>query len=819
MRWCAITYRDGQPMKIRLLIAFSWLLFIAQGRPEGIYDFSGGMNTSSSWPFVAGNQGYRCQNFVLDDPVGTLRPRHGFHAVTDSLADYTRIRSLNTYRFQTWDGFLFQVVQRDTVTKECDLYVSDANKYNLNTKLASHLYPNTGQWVNWLGAQYYFNGRQPAIVVTGGPHSFEAAEMIPPGPGQLLAIPLAEAGPLDGEYIYGVVGQIPCSTVVPTWSKRSATLSRAIPVDSGKVRLTNFYAMGADSACAAPDSLWYLLVRTRGNHNDWNEDSLFIVDSLHRANSSTDTIVWIDSLSDTLLDSTRFWNWLRDRLDLAGGDTADFAWNRGQLNKGYALGSMTMISLVSADSGEATILPGTTPGGCHQANLYAYTLLDRETNVQSDTSRLLRIGRAYGQGDSSMTFGVPLPPSGRYYRVVYRAHMLLGEIPLSPADYNPNPWSGYLCPPFYAVDTIYDSTATTWFDNHDPAKVETDNEMYDRQLPANILSGAIIHEAKMYGWDRQRIYASLPDTARFPALTNVAFDLDDGERIYGAMSFEGYIIVYKANSRWVLFTTDGEIYKRSKASKGIGMIAPHSLSQYQGANIYLGPQGVSYEVDSRYRAEKAERQDKYLSDPIRNLLVRDQASMVDAVGIVVGERWLLSLSGTDTTFVYFFRTGGWGIFDFDFADAVLYDTVGTEHAGFEHLWFMKDSDERLYVWDEADSTDNGSPFLAAWEKRWLFRESWGYSTFHSAILQQRSTMQATETVLLTMRDEDSVLVGVLAFDSLASHQYRHGRYATSPANRGFHHLNIGLLVANRPELQIQGLDLDVRPGGLTRPGP
>jgi hypothetical protein len=259
-----------------------------------------------------------------------------------------------------------------------------------------------------------------------------------------------------------------------------------------------------------------------------------------------------------------------------------------------------------------------------------------------------------------------------------------------------------------------------------------------------------------------------------------------------------------------VLTSDGTVYDRSKASFGVGMVAPHSFSRYRGQNLYLGLDGVNFETDSRYRSNKADRE--FLSDPVSNALLRDPQNMIDAAGIVVGDRYWLSYPGSDSSWVYLFKTGSWVLCDFDFYDAVLYDTLNrAEYSAYQDFLFVQDDDERIFHFSEADSTDNGEGFAGVLEKRGIARDPWNVSNVVAVSVQQTSAVQATDTLVIGLMDENGDTLAMVTVDSLDL-MYRK-EYILANDNKAFHHLNVVIELPNRTNLTINALDFDVQPAG------
>jgi hypothetical protein len=698
--------------------------------------------------------------------------------------------------------------------------VSADGGYTLNEELYDWLYPARGVWVNWLERQYYFNGRQEPVVINKGPEDFYAQELTLPAPGQLVAKPIAESGNLDGEYIWTYVMRTPCSTAV--WSKRCGVLSRPIRCYNEKALVNNFQSHIRDSVCSPGDSTDILVLRTKANKTS-GLDTLFRVGLFWVDSGDIWTYNFVDNIADS--DLTVAWRTIRDTayngewFGAGWNSIEEWTWGDSLIfgveydfgygwNNAWSPGSPVTVysdsGCTSGDTVTKAIDVSLETDVTYQ--IYHVLYFDTLTGAVSDTSRgLWTNGRRSGTGIKRVrcrTIGLPLTPTGRWARILIRIDLDPFESPTYP--------SGQTDPYFatrYFIDTIYDSAVTEYVDHLPKETVLLDKGAWQRRITDGLLAGAIVHEGRLFAWDKFRVWPSAYDTAAvFSLLDNIAFDLDDGDEIVTCVSFEGYIVVYKNRSVWILYTSDGVAYNRVKASKGFGCVAAGSIDQYAGANLLLGPEGMLFETDSRYRAQSANRE--YLSNPIKDILLRSIDNMTDAAGKVVNHRYLLSYPGTDTTFVYFLIPGSWGLFTgIDFWHGILYDTAVS---AWEEFWFVKDDDERLFVWDESDTTDDGSAYTATWEKRYLSRSSQIKQSLQRVYLNPEASVPAADSLTIMLTDEEGDSLGTFKapLDKL---------YSRVPIqamnNRVVHHLNMAIQAANRDSLKITGLELELTPAG------
>jgi len=155
-------------------------------------------------------------------------------------------------------------------------------------------------------------------------------------------------------------------------------------------------------------------------------------------------------------------------------------------------------------------------------------------------------------------------------------------------------------------------------------------------------------------------------------------------------------------------------------------------------------------------------------------------------------------------------TGGWGIWDFDFDNAVTYDV--SDGPGFSNFVFTLDGSEVLYMMDGADSTDAGNTIESVWGKRFLARDAWSEKIINGAVLQSDATVEDTATVELHFDSQDGDSLAVAQIDSLNT-TYRKVRLV-SDANKTWNHLNMILKMNGRPNMIVGGIELNVSPAGL-----
>lgn len=847
-----------------LLLCFGALACAQQ--PITITDFSGGMNTSSNWTIVGKNQSQQMLNWVLDDPTGALTVRPGYIVVSGGTAaadtlpsKYGQYISLHSRRFSDGKAFLDAVVTLPD-SGYAKIFRSVANTYyvvkgyetgigwqEVRTQVTK-LHPTRGTWVTFGGNDYYFNGRNRMQVLTRPKVYTEAAPVFPPAPGQPEAKPINLTGSLNGTYMYTILSEMPCSVLVstaPKWADLPGVLSMPTLAIKEKIEISNFWPLTRDSGCTSFSDtvqVWFKILRTRGNSNNFDTDSLFVIDSILRPSKRADTILYTDTTGDATLTAGRYWGLIEH---LSGPRSSrwptpvywDSAAREGNL---CAPGQMGWLYTDSGSNADTVFADGSAFNSA--AVLYTWALVDKQTGAPSDTApSLIVTGDGADQTHENITLYVPPPPSKRYDRVLLRSNIgyripvydtidygfeLLSQpkrtltelierikqaslLPRTRMRYSINSFDTW-APVFYVLDTLTDSTVTTYWDTTGWAELELQHGMYERRVPITHYSGAIVHEQRMFCWDDEGVYVSIPDTPMFAADDEFLFDDGSGEKVVGLSAFEGFIIVYMSNSTWVLYTRDGTIYDQRKISRGFGAVSPHTIVPYGGRQFVLGQRGVAEETGNVYRDNDVTR--SLVSDPIRNILLRPVSSMAAATAGTYVDRILFSYPGSDSTFVLFGKTGGWGLWDFDMLASCLYDSSSVPGVTpSEQFVFSRPNDKRLYALADTVYSDSaGLSYTAVWEKLNLSPNDLPQALSELTLLSTSTVADSVDLTLTIVSDRgDTLFAG--SIDSLQTKFHRERMSAA--ANNVGHWFDITLTAPSAKKITINGLTLKSETAG------
>lgn len=771
-----------------------------QEPPEGFTDFSGGINTNDN-PFqVQDNQFYQLKNFVLDDPKFGLSIRPGIEILVDSVGTIADRFSLHSHRFTDGTGYLLEVRQPYVTDHDSpfgELRVSGKFGYDATTLLDT-VFPGEGNWLTWLGHDFYFDGKSAGYVATKTGDNYVGAPFVPQAPGQLTAIPMDTAGPQNGRYIYAYQIEIPCTTA-GLWSQRCTPLSRVVDLRNQPAWLTGFYPTAADTLCVKDATYEVRILRSRANALDYENDSLFIVDSffLDEADFATG-VSYVDLIDDATV-TGKFWKTIKEAQNAA-------ALSRHLLRTGIVPGtigflkqdSITTDSIYSSNDGLPVI----------GEMLYTYYLFDSLTGAVGDTAAIMPVQTAGGPPFyiHNVVMEIPAPLNGRYWRIIIRAK---ADIQWPSPDAPPLLWN--------IVDTLIDPDSTHYFDNvHDSILDFRGNLFWEREVIEANPQGAIVHESHMFLWDDTRLYQSNSDTAgQVGIFDNLEFDLDDGDRTIGAASFDGYLILWKTKSTWIVYTSDGIIYDREKKSAGWGMASFNSLGSYAGNNIFASPEGILFEAKNPTLDRALQR--SWLTDPIKNIFVRTIAEMAMSSAEVFGDRYYFSFeqvqdADEDTTFVYFFKTGGWVAWTFAMRSPVLYDTLNAVNYGpFNELVFLGElGDQRIYRLTEDDTLDAGQVFEAVLEKRHIGLTNVSAKSLQSISLYKNANTDDTSTLRIDIFDDQGRLLGdslgAVIFDTLS--YFYDKQFVAFESNRVVSSFTIKLKASSHTNLELYALIAD-----------
>ena len=670
-------------------------------------DFSGGMNLADNKWRVQPNQSYRCQNWLLDRPLGSLHPRPGYGPITDSTDSVLAVRSLYAYRWGPYGGRLL------TVTEHADsgwgmLQLSGANAFEPGSTLRTWLYPCDGYWLASSGRLVFFSDRDWPVMIKGLPPNVTCFDLIPDVTGQPF-VRQKKGGNLSGQVIYAYVRRDPISTRAGNdedWSSRTGPLSKVIQTDSSQVRLKGF--LNPYSTAGYHEwQRWVLILRSKLGRLNWDLDSLYILDSVLVPDTVPNGAIAHDlEYIDNALDAT-----LGPAFCAIGKHDADFEdytnWPSFEESDSTAPhGAPIVVTAVALGSGD-TLCNSIVDSGV----FYAYVLLDTVTGSYSDIS-----GACFQPaGDASPTtileqvsIRVPYPPEDEYnpgqtnmVRLVLRAQNRRTDDIRS----------------WYVIDTLKGYNTATSSDTLTWVEMVASRPEFFPSVPDERLRGAVVHDGTAFAWSDFAIYQSKPDSlGQFTYFNSLELDLDDGDRTVRCASFDGNVLAMKTNSTWILKTADGEVYDRTQIIPGLGIIAPRSWASYNGESFFLSKRGVINLSQGQFRQYAL--QSPFISLPIDPLLVRSADEMQHAVGACWRDYYLLTYPGTDTTFAYSLKSKGWSIWTFEFSGAVEYDTLNrTNFTTFEDLIFSRAGDDRLYLLADTFLTDNGDTIEALWERR------------------------------------------------------------------------------------------------------
>lgn len=781
----------------------------------GFANFGGGLNTNENRYFVRDDQFFQLKNIVIDRPLGTASIRPGWEPVIDSLANIYQRHTLHSHRFQDGKGYLFSTTQTFTgLEKTSYALLSHTNAYGYDPfNIIDTVCAIEGRWLTWLDYDFYFDGCSGGKVISRAGNTFTSKPIATPAPGQLEVTPLdtAMAGlNLNGVYIWGWQVEIPCSTDIDDKWGPVSTLSRPTQLRNQPAWLKGFTEIHKDSACSPrPTSYEIRILRTKGDRIEFGSDSLFIIDSFILTESNLpdvkykDVVPEINGIFYRTLDSAQMEfpgrPWLPDST-YSWAKPGRMGWIRRNITE-----SPPGDSILNSMSDDVLV--------------YTYYYLDSLTGTPSDTAPTFQIQGVLNTGFwqiNNITLYIPPSPDGRYWRVLLRTSAASG-FHLDPGNLLP----------FTILDTLTDKDDTLFTDFASDSTLNIrGNFIWQRKVIEATPIGGVVHDARLAVFDKNRVYFSVTDSAgKYGAFENLEFDLDDGDRVIGLSSFDDYLIVYKTRSTWIVYTQDGVIYDRQKKSVGWGMASFNSLSSYAGNNIFLSPEGVLFEGANPTLERSLLR--NYISDPIRNILLKDLDSMFRTYGKVFEDRYYLSHAqtldaGEDTTFVYFFKTQGWTIYDFAMRQMILYDTLRrAEFSPFNELHFLgEDFGQRIFRLTKADTLDDinegiysTKEITAVIEKRHIGLTEPGVKFMDWIQITSEANTQDTSTIVIAIEDEQGSAIGEATFDTL--NNYYDFKYILPTGNRIAYTFRFRLTAKSHTNFKLHALLAKWKNGGMS----
>ena len=254
------------------------------------------------------------------------------------------------------------------------------------------------------------------------------------------------------------------------------------------------------------------------------------------------------------------------------------------------------------------------------------------------------------------------------------------------------------------------------------------------------------------------------------------------------------------------------------------MASFNSLSSYAGNNIFLSPEGVLFEGANPTLERSLLR--NYISDPIRNILLKDLDDMLRTSGKVFEDRYYLSHAqtldaGEDTTFVYFFKTQGWTMYDFAMRQMILYDTLNRANfSPFNELLFLgEDFGQRIFRLTKADTLDDitegiysTKEITAVIEKRHIGLTEPGMKFMDWIQITKEANTDDTSTILIAIEDEQGSAVGEATFDTL--NNYYDFKYVLPTGKRIAYSFRFRLTAKSHTNFKLHALLAKWTNGGM-----
>ncbi|GAF89389.1 unnamed protein product, partial [marine sediment metagenome] len=234
------------------------------------------------------------------------------------------------------------------------------------------------------------------------------------------------SGELDGEYRYMFKY---CRGLTTECFNNDGYITQPIRVDDGRVLLTDFLWVGADSITATPDSIAVYIYRTKANPGSLDpRDSAFYLGYLAVAEDAAelDTFVIIDSIADGSL-GAGLPLFTEERIGIDSVGAYDHRYGAPSY---IGMGAIFTYTAETDTTRDAGIYHGIVPQAETLGVMYAATFIDTVTGIESDTGRSLAIRvnvDSVSTGGKPLNYRLTLPnyPSddSGIVRNLYRAHI------------------------------------------------------------------------------------------------------------------------------------------------------------------------------------------------------------------------------------------------------------------------------------------------------------------------------------------------------------------------------------------------------------
>jgi hypothetical protein len=737
-------------------------------RPYSILVFRGINNSNNELipPEQGTVEAEECLNFDLGQTVGVLNKRPGYKGRYKAGGYF---RGLFGYRTNSGKPRLFGVDSSNGYFDE--IRYSAFYKSALGTTFAAYLFQNaTPRWAVWDDILILMNGKNPPWRWNGT--NWRPLVNAAPGMFEVTAnqYNVSSTYCLNGDYYYAIQNAEPCSCGTSTSWSTIGQITGPVHIDSGMAILYYWPHMTNTDICSVDSSI-YRVLRTRADRTAY--DSFFVL-ATHRFLDTYDqgSLLFQDSTPDVSL-STYAGKW--DTTIHTADTTCDTF---------YHVGQPTWL--------------GTTTGGGGGVGRSMDTLLldyyrygicwyDSSTGMTSPMSPIARIPDIEGGTpkivqDSIIQLGVYIAPT-RYthlWRVLYRAREYKDSARVADSTYQYDwtiPIGGggtgtltveecvsrggnltiisgrYFCRkrswtkwwedqinvhvgPYYPVDTIKDSTTTTYNDTISWMTLES-RDPYLPIIPTGQWNYPTIYQNRLFAAEGSKVYFTAPGKiAQFENYFPVG--LDDGSIITAIRVVGEDLLLFKTNSVYkAVWAGDG--YEAREFISGLGCIAPGSVIDFPDGGFgflsYKGYQAFSGYLQSPYKESGGNLNS--ISQGIQNHL--DKYSLA-----ALWECWAwwtpgyknlyLSFPTLDTSWVYASNGMGWSGSTFAFRQTTEYDTTySVRPQGSVDIIGIRNASDSIYNFGDSvvDYTahtsyhfDKGDSITASYKTRPLFKDYW-----------------------------------------------------------------------------------------------
>lgn len=577
--------------------------------------------------------------------------------------------------------------------------------------------------------------------------------------GEILAVPLTEAGTLDGRYRYCLRAVNDSIVVADTLIVgRLGYLTQPVLVDSGKILLRAFPRRHYDKHYSGADSVTYEIWRSVGEIGKLDKlDSVFNTGlTVHVDSVNFDTVTVVDTVSDVTLRTHPGRVYEDGELYRFGNDTADTAtrYSAGEYQYFRRPGAPSLLSWSSLASRGIWQDGADTSSSIDWRVCAGYAIMlvavDTVQNIPSDSGVSLNFYQNYDVegiaasyydslnyfsisrgGMEKLQYVLPRPADTNIVYLVYRAPLIPTQIDSGKYWMPGDPWVYDRYSGTYYYSSEQKALQYFFIGQFNPGDTVSDTLHYDslivrepyirNAVPAIGTAIATLDNRLFISDGSHTSYSNKADSnTSFLTFDQIAASPDDGDQIAAMwQAAQKTARIGKSQSMFNAYQAADGKYQSAELSRHYGVIAPLSHAKAPEGDYFLSADGVRVEDEGPYRDRAFVGQP--MSSRINSFQRLPAQTLRGAVGSYFDDKFLLSFPGLDTTWVLFKIPRGdgyrysWGTWSLTFAGTAMYSvTTSNVHLPSDSVYFIKSGSASLYRYGSSQ-TDNGTPIVVRWE--------------------------------------------------------------------------------------------------------